>query len=162
MEIANIEIKEKEIGENVYFVRPFPPLKSLELLGDLQAVVTSSLDAAVDKKDGVDSEEEMSVLDSNINIGAIISGIGKNLKGPALVSFANRIIDKEFVSVKRPTDETAIKLEKNISDNIFAGHLLEMLQLMHFVLEVNYADFFENLPDLSGILQEIGIQKKKK
>ena len=35
-----------------------------------------------------------------------------------------------------------------------------MIQLMYFVLEVNYADFFENLPDLSGILQELGIKMK--
>ena len=145
MELANVEIKEKEIGENVYFVRPFPPQKSLELLGDLQAVVTSSLDTAVDKKDDIESNtEEESVLDRNINIGAIISGVGKNLKGPVLVNFANRIINKDFISIKRPSDETPVKLEKNISDNIFAGRLKEMIQLMYFVLEVNYADFFEN------------------
>lgn len=161
MELANVEIKEKEIGENVYFVRPFPPQNSLELLGDLQAVVTSSLDTAVDKKDDIESNtEEESVLDRNINIGAIISGVGKNLKGPVLVNFANRIINKDFISIKRPSDETPVKLEKNISDNIFAGRLKEMIQLMYFVLEVNYADFFENLPDLSGILQELGIKKK--
>ena len=100
------------------------------------------------------------MLDRNINIGAIISGVGKNLKGPVLVNFANRIINKDFISIKRPSDETPVKLEKNISDNIFAGRLKEMIQLMYFVLEVNYADFFENLPDLSGILQELGIKMK--
>lgn len=158
MELANIDVKEKEIAGNKYYVRPFPPQKALELLGDLQAVVTSSFSLAASSNGNED--EEASVLERNIDLGAVIAGIGKNLKGPALVVFANRIIDKEYVSVQRPGDESPVKLDKMLSDNVFTGHLKDMLELMYFVLEVNYADFFENLPDLSGIAQLIGTMKK--
>lgn len=161
--LANVDVKEKEIGGNTYYVRPFAPFKSLELLGDLQAVITSSFGSAVGTQG--EGEEDggksiTSMLEQNIDVGAIIAGIGKNLKGPALVSFANRIIDKEYVSIKRSTDESPVKFDKNISDNVFSGRLTSMFALMHFVLEVNYADFFENIPDLTGLLQEIGKMKK--
>lgn len=162
MELANIEIKEKQIGENKYYVRPFAPLKALELLGDLQAVLTSSFGSAIGEQEA-DADKDnnpTNLLDKNIDIGSVIAGIGKNLKGPALVSFATRIIDKDYVSIMRATDETPVKFEKNISDNTFSGRLTEMFALMHFVLEVNYADFFEHIPDLTGILQEIGKMKK--
>lgn len=158
MELANIDIKEKEIAGNKYYVRPFQPQKALELLGDLQAVITSSFSLAAGSTDN--EGEAMLALERNIDFGAVIAGIGNNLKGAALVAFANRIIDKEYVSVQRPNDDAPVKLEKMISDNLFTGHLKDMLQLMYFVLEVNYADFFENLPDLSGIAQLIGTMKK--
>ncbi len=158
MELANIDVKEKEIAGNKYYVRPFQPQKALELLGDLQAVVTSSFSLAASSNDNED--EKSSALERNIDFGAVIAGIGQNLKGAALVAFANRIIDKEYVSVQRPGDDGPVKLDKMLSDNVFTGHLKDMLQLMYFVLEVNYADFFENLPDLSGIVQLIGTMKK--
>ena len=40
--LAKLNIKSKTIVDYTYYVRPFPPLDALCLLGDLQAVVTSN------------------------------------------------------------------------------------------------------------------------
>lgn len=140
------EMQSREIGANKYFVRPFPPLEALSLLGDLQAVVTSSLGSA-----GLEQGDE-NLLDKDINLGKLIAGIGGNLKGPVLVGFADRILKKDYVSVQRLTDDSPVRLDRNVFDEVFAGRVSDMLQVMYFVLEVNYSDFFEHLPSLSGVL----------
>ena len=41
MELASYDVKSREIGGNTYYVTAFPPLKAIELLGDLQALITT-------------------------------------------------------------------------------------------------------------------------
>lgn len=150
------DIKEKSIGNNTFYVSPFPPLISLGLLGDIQAVITTSLgNNNIANGNAVADSDEKSLLDKDINMGAVIAGIGNNLKGPALVQFAERILLTEMVSVKCPGETEAVKLTKGKLNEIFAGHIKDMLELMYFVLEVNYADFFEKMPNLTGILAGI-------
>ena len=152
--LANYDVKEKRIGDNVYYVRALPPLVALELLGDLQAVVTTSFN------DGIQVAEE-NVMDSNINIGNMIAGIGRNLKGPALVGFTKRLLHPDYVSVKRIGDEVPVKLDWAAVDTIFTGKLSQMMGLIYFALEVNYEDFFGLIPQGSGILKLLKEQQPK-
>lgn len=149
--LANYEVKNKQIGDYTFYVRAFPPLVALDLLGDLQSVVTTSLGGATAGSD----EENKNLLDKQIDIGAVIAGLGSNLKGPVLVKFADRILNQEYVSVDIP-EEGTVKLSKAISDKIFTAHIKDMLELMFFVLEVNYSDFFDSVPNLSGFLTKLG------
>ena len=144
--------KSREIGSNTYFVREFPPLEALKLLGDLQAVVTSSLGSV-----GLEGDEPL--LEKDINLGKLIAGIGGRLDGPTLVGFADRILKKDYVSVLRESDDTPVRLDRNVFDEVFSGRVSDMLQVMYFVLEVNYSDFFEHLPSLSGVLTKVAKKK---
>lgn len=154
MELANIEYKEKEIGGRLFKVRAMPPLKSLELLGDLQAVFTTGLSGNL-----AEGKEGQKFIDKDLDIGNIIAGIGKNLKGAALVSFATRIINEDYVNVKEPEAHEFERLTQVKFNNIFIGNLKNMFLLMQFVLEVNYGDFFENLPSLTGVVQALAMKK---
>lgn len=140
--MLEINVQKKQIGEHTFYVRPMPPLMALSLLGDLQAVVTSSLDLN-ETEDGK----------TNVNLAAIINGIGGKLTGPTLLGFADRILNAEYVSVDVITNvgTEAVKLDKLRQEEVFTGHMKDMLTLMWFVLEVNYSDFFDLLPDVSGI-----------
>lgn len=161
MELANFETKEKQIGDNIFYVRALPPLQGIELLGDLQAVFTTGLkDVDVNSKSNGKSNGNKSLLDQNITIGAAIAGIGQNLKGPALVAFTKRLLDPNYVSVKRPGDDTPIRLTPDIYNNIFTGHLSQMLELLYFIVcDVNFDDFFELLPNHTGsLLQNLASQ----
>lgn len=158
MDLANYDLKEKEIGGNTFYVRPFAPLIALELLGDLQAVVTTSLEK-VEVRDvpnvAVDDgkQQKKSLFDKDISLGAAIAGIGQNLKGPMLVKFATRILNPEYVSVKLDGKTEAVKLTPAIYNNIFAGRLKDLIELLWFIIvDVNYADFFESTPSLTGLL----------
>lgn len=146
--LAKFETKNKKIGDNVFYVCPFPPFQALELLGDIQAVVTTAMKDSIS---AVDKESE-SVLDAKINIGVIIAGFGKNLTGNVLVKFANRMIDAEYVSVMQKGEDEAVKLTEALANNLFSAKLTDMLKLLYFIIEVNYSDFFALIPDLSGLL----------
>lgn len=147
----DLNIKEKEINGNTYYVRPFPPLDGLALWGDLQFIVTSAMGKAVDS-DGTD------LLDANINLGAVIAGIGSNLKGNKLVEMAKRIIHEDYVSVKRSNMDTPVRLDKNAFNELFTGQLTTLFKLMSFVLEVNFADFLEDAPGLIGLLKKLQVK----
>lgn len=140
--MLEINVQKKQIGEHTFYVRPMPPLMALSLLGDLQAVVTSSLDLN-ETEDGK----------TNVNLAAIINGIGGKLTGPTLLGFADRILNAEYVSVDVITNvgTETVKLNKLRQEEVFTGRMKDMLELMWFVLEVNYSDFFDLLPDVSGI-----------
>lgn len=155
MELATFEYKEKEIGGRIFKVRAMPPLKALELLGDLQAVFTTGLDGKIT----ADGQDDKSLFDKDINAGAIIAGIGKNLKGPALVGFAQRLINEDFVNVKEQGQEEYERVTPAKFNNIFTGSLKNMFLLMHFVLEVNYGDFFESVPSLTGLVEVLGTKR---
>lgn len=155
MELASFEYKEKEIGGKSYKVRAMPPLKALELLGDLQAVFTTGLNGKIT----AEGQEAKSLIDRDINAGAIIAGIGKNLKGPALVGFAQRLINEDYVNVKEAGQEDYERVTAAKFNNIFTGNLKNMFLLMHFILEVNYGDFFESVPSLTGLVEALGTKK---
>lgn len=147
--MLEINVQEREIGGHKYYARPFPPLMATDLMGDLQTVLTT---AASQKNDG----------NVDLSIAAIICGVGKNLNGKALVGFAERILNKNYVSVEIETNRGAdvVQLDKNMQEELFTGHIELMLQVMWFILEVNYGDFFgwvlnllgfQTLPDLTEI-----------
>lgn len=142
--MLEINVQKKQIGEHTFYARPMPPLMALSLLGDLQTMVTSSLDLKTTKEGKTD-----------VNVAALIAGIGSKLNGPALLGFADRILNADYVSVDVMTNvgKETVKLNKLRQEEIFTGHMKDMLALMWFVLEVNYSDFFGLLPDVSGIQQ---------
>lgn len=137
----------KKIGENTYYVNPFPPFEAFELLGDLQAVVTSSL---CNNKPYDDNDKADDVLDKKINFFAIIGGIGKNLNGKVLVQFADRLLDENYIAVKCKGETEAEKLDEDARNVLFTGHLKEMSEVLLFIIEVNFKDFFDYLKSLFG------------
>lgn len=135
--MLDIPTHKTEIDGEEYYVRPLPPPLALRLLGDLQAVVTSAMKGTAGAgEQGVD-----------ISLGDLIAGVGGNLSGAALLGFKDRILVKEYVSVKIKTihGDEVVPLDANRQEELFTGKILSMLKLMYFVLEVNYKDFFPYL-----------------
>lgn len=147
--MLEVNVKNKEIGGHTYYVRAMPPMMALGLLGDLQSVVTGAL--------GKSAENTEDVTNPNINLGEMIAGIGGNLRGAELMAYADRILNKTYVSVEITTERgtDVVPLDKNYQEEMFTGHIMNMLELMWFVLEVNYKDFFDSMPNLSGIVASI-------
>lgn len=137
--MLEINVQEREIGGHKYYARPFPPLMATDLMGDLQTVIST---AATKQSDG----------NADFSVAALVCGIGKNLNGKALVNYAERILNKNYVSVEIETNRgtDVVQLDKNMQEELFTGHIELMLQVMWFVLEVNYGDFFGWVLNLLG------------
>lgn len=140
-----MEIKEKMIGDNTYYVRAMNPFEALKLLGDLQRVITTSLGNA--------AEGEGEFLDKEVNMGAIVAGIGNKLDGETLMMFADRLIKPEYVSVRMAGESEPSRLNKVKAEEIFTGKIKDMITLMFFIIEVNYSDFFDLAQNAFGNMQ---------
>ena len=150
MRQAKVEVKNRKIGANTFYVRAFPPLQGLKLYGDLQKAITAALKGGL-TSDGETENVKEALLGAQINIGAILAQLGESFNGEVLAQFSERLLDAEYVSVKIKGEEEAIMLTEDVMNELFTGKLVELLKLEKFIIEVNFGDFFALIPNLSGV-----------
>ena len=146
----------REIDGEEYYVRPMPPPLALRLLGDLQAVVTGAMKGAA----GVSGPGQ----EVDVSLGELIAGIGGGLNGAALLAFKDRILVREYVSVKIRTihGDEVVPLDVNRQEELFTGKILSLLKVMYFILEVNYKDFFTPLQEVFGAVSLPGLSRRSR
>ena len=150
MRQAKFEVKNRKIGANTFYVRAFPPLQGLKLYGDLQKAITAALKGGL-TSNGETEDMKEALLGAQINIGAILAQLGESFNGEVLAQFSERLLDAEYVSVKIKGEEEAIMLTEDVINELFTGKLVELLKLEKFIIEVNFGDFFDLIPNLSGV-----------
>lgn len=150
MRQAKFEVKNRKIGANTFYVRAFPPLQGLKLYGDLQKAITAALKGGLTSNGEMEDMKE-ALLGAQINIGAILAQLGESFNGEVLAQFSERLLDAEYVSVKIKGEEEAIMLTEDVINELFTGKLVELLKLEKFIIEVNFGDFFDLIPNLSGV-----------
>lgn len=149
MRQAKFEVKNRKIGANTFYVRAFPPLQGLKLYGDLQKAITAALKGGL-TSNGETEDMKEALLGAQINVGAIIAQLGESFNGEVLAQFSERLLDAEYISVKIKGEEEAIMLTEDVINELFTGKLVDMLKLEKFIIEVNFGDFFDLIPNLSG------------
>lgn len=149
MRQAKFEVKNRKIGANTFYVRAFPPLQGLKLYGDLQKAITAALKGSLTSNSETEDMKE-ALLGAQINVGAILAQLGESFNGEVLAQFSERLLDAEYVSVKIKGEEEAIMLTEDVINELFTGKLVDMLKLEKFIIEVNFGDFFDLIPNLSG------------
>ena len=90
------------------------------------------------------------LLRAQINVGAILAQLGESFNGAVLTQFSERLLDADYVSVKIKGEEEAVMLTEDVINELFTGKLVDMLKLEKFIIEVNFGDFFDLIPNLSG------------
>lgn len=150
MRQAKFEVKNRKIGANTFYVRAFPPLQGLKLYGDLQKAITAALKGGLTSNSETEDMKE-ALLGAQINIGAILAQLGESFNGEVLAQFSERLLDAEYVSVKIKGEEEAVMLTEDVVNELFTGKLVDMLKLEKFIIEVNFGDFFDLIPNLSGV-----------
>lgn len=149
MRQAKFEVKNRKIGANTFYVRAFPPLQGLKLYGDLQKAITAALKGGLTSNGEMEDMKE-ALLGAQINVGAILAQLGESFNGEVLAQFSERLLDAEYVSVKIKGEEEAVMLTEDVINELFTGKLVDMLKLEKFIIEVNFGDFFDLIPNLSG------------
>lgn len=150
MRQAKFEVKNRKIGANTFYVRAFPPLQGLKLYGDLQKAITAALKGGL-TSNGETEDMKEALLGAQINVGAILAQLGESFNGEVLAQFSERLLDAEYVSVKIKGEEEAVMLTEDVINELFTGKLVDMLKLEKFIIEVNFGDFFDLIPNLSGV-----------
>jgi hypothetical protein len=125
-----IETKEKEIGDAVYSVTQMPAIRALKIQSRLLRLVGPSFAAMI--ASGEDSSIPMA-------ISLLTDKLDEN-------TFEKLVLD-----LMQGVRKDGAELTKGKIDLEFAGNLNELYRVLQFVLEVNFADFFQD----GGIIAEL-------
>lgn len=120
-----LRFKEIKIGDTEFVVHVIPPFQALAILGDLQKELSPVLGALV-KDDGkeVDFERVAKVL-------------SPTLSGEALLSWADKLLRPEFVSVV--LNGSAVPLSKDTRELAFTD-AIQILQVMYELIAFNFTE----------------------
>lgn len=151
-----LEPTKKKIGDETFYIYPFPAFKAANITGDLAAVVTPLIGSLApiflaDSKDGGES-----VLDKDIDKAApAIAGAFNSVSGDKIEGLLKKLLTKYqniSVEIDDPEDgeEPVVWLTDEIADNLFCGNTQDMFVLAFHVIRVNFAGFFEKVAGRSG------------
>ena len=173
--MKQFNIQEKRIGENTYYLRPFPAMYGAVISGKLASVVApiigelgpaigavakSGTKPNAEKESDADGKLDLGSIDiSNLEIDDVLPAIGaalSHLDGDKIESLIrDLLINGGNVSVcGSDTDGDTLVLNQDLVNEIFCGELQDMLLLCYEVIRMNYKGFFKKLADQFGGLRE--------
>lgn len=120
-----IEPKEKEIDGNIYLVTQMPAMKAIRVQSRLMKILGPAFAEMIIAK----KEDPDSCLPKAVTL--LVNQLDAE-------TFANLVIEL-MQGVRR----NGAEMKKESIDIQFAGKLNELFLVLQFVLEVNYADFFQ-------------------
>lgn len=138
-----IETKEQVIGNSTYQVTQLPALRALRMQSKLLKLLGPSFAQML-----VSSEKEDNEVDQCLPLA--VSLLVNQLE--------EKTLENLVLELTQGVRKDGHELKKEIIDLEFAGNLNELFLLLKFILEVNYADFFQE----GGIIQELKKEAEKK
>ena len=146
--MKQMEVTEKKIGDNTFYIKPFPAFVAVNISGDLASVVTPLLGgvaALVGGKvgeDGSSAGTEKNIMDVDVE-----DALMKKL-----------LIDNKNISVESEATDGEVKLlSYDLANEVFCGDVQDMYILCFEVIRLNFKGFFSKIGDrfgdLKGILQ---------
>ena len=158
--MKQMEVTKKKIGDNTFYIRPFPAFTAANISGELSSVMAPIIGGLAGLMDGRDADELMD-MDLTEAVPSITEALG-SIDGDKVEHLMQRLlITYKNVSVSGvATDGENVPLDMDTANEIFCGEIDEMILLCAEVVKVNYGGFFKKVAGRSGSLQEL-IQKKK-
>lgn len=156
--MKQLEVVEKRIGENAFYIRPFPAFTAANLSGELAAILAPVLGSLAPLV-GNDAENvmEMDVEKALPSIGNAFSGIS----GDKFERMMKKLlIDSKNVSIEgEATDSETRLLTYDLANEVFCGDIDEMYILCFEVIKLNFGGFFKKLGVQSGSLKDMLLRK---
>lgn len=156
--MKRMEVTEKQIGENTFYLRPFPAFTAANISGELAALITpmiSSLAPLFGSKTAAD------VMDIEIEDAApAITGAFSALSGDKIERLMRKLlIDSQNISVNNPETGRVELLTMDLANEVFCGEVQDMFLLCFEVIKINFSGFFKKLGAQFG--DQLGLLKKE-
>jgi hypothetical protein len=137
------EVKsEKEVGGNIFYIRPLPAFTAANIGGELATVLApaiAGLAPAFMTNDGVMN------LDAS-SFGGALSG----LNGDKVEGLLKKLLTK-YGNVSVEIEERVKLLDNDLANEIFCGSAQDMFILAGEVINVNFKGFFSKLGGQFGL-----------
>lgn len=145
----------KEIGDNRFYIRPFPAFTAANMTGDLANMATPMLAAiAPIAVNALNSKKEgKKVLDTDVaEMAPSLQGAFSGLSGDKLERLCRKLlVEHQNISVEMPGEEKSKLLTADLANEVFCGDTQDMFVLMWHVIQVNFAGFFKKLAAQFGL-----------
>lgn len=152
MALRQMESKKVKIGENNFFIKPFPAFKAANLTGELASVLSPLLGAMAPLVgDGDLAEMDMNKAAEALAGSVMIDGDRLEVLMKKLLLGGNIVIQYEDDN----GEEQQEKLDKDLADEVFCGNVQDMFVLCVHVIKLNFNGFFEKLATLSGKAEQV-------
>ncbi len=160
MKLRQIESHKVNLGEYVFYIKPFPAFKASNITGDLASVLSpliGLLAPLVSTKD--------SLMDIDVNkIAESLSGTNI-VSGDKLEPLMEKLLLGGHIVIEfedENGDKQQEKLDRDIVDEAFCGNVQDMFVLCIHVIKLNFNGFFGKLATLSGKAESVAVKIPRK
>ena len=165
--MKQMEVTEKKIGDNTFYIKPFPAFVAVNISGELASVVTPLLGgvaALVGGKVGVDGSSdgaEKNIMDVDVEDALpVLTSAFSSISGDKFERLMKKLlIDNKNISVESEATDGQVKvLDYDLANEVFCGDVQDMYILCFEVIRLNFKGFFSKIGDrfgdLKGLLQK--------
>lgn len=164
--MKQMEVIEKKIGENTFYIRPFGAFVAANISGDLAAIITPMLGAlgplVGNLGDNATPESlasgDFNIMDMDVDKALpVLSNALSSLSGDQFEAMMKKLlIQHGNVSVEgAATGNTVKMLDYDTANEVFCGELQDMFILCFEVIKANFGGFFKKLGARFGVLQAV-------
>ena len=151
--MKTFEVKERQIGENIFYIRPLPAFKAANISGELFGVLLPALGSLAPLV-GAKSDTE-SLLDVDAAVAAKAFAQGASALSGNKVEYMLKMLliqhgNISFERAGQKKDGTPQKLTEDEANDLFSGDVHDMFLLAWEVVKLNYGGFFGKLGSLFG------------
>lgn len=155
--MKRMEVTEKTIGDNRFYLKPFPAFAAVNISGELASTLTpilGGLISLVSAGEGDNFKDKaMSLMDVDVDdaLPVLTKSFG-GLSGDSLERLMRKLlIESGNISVEcEATEGKAKVMSKEIADEVFCGDVQDMFILAFEVIRLNFNGFFEKFGALFG------------
>lgn len=148
--LKQLETREVNVGENIFYIRPLPAFKAANMTGELAALVLPLVSGLAPLLSAVDTEKEGNgLLDIKVEDAApAIAGAFSSLDGDKVEKILKHLlIAGSNISVEQPGEKARL-LTEDLANEVFCTDVQDMFILAFEVIRTNYNGFFKKLGDL--------------
>lgn len=142
------ETTEKKVGENTFYIRPFPAFTAANISGELISVLAPAVAGLAPLAMGAsDSDGDVDFM--NLDVAAF-SGAISGLSGDKVENLLKKLLTKhDNISVE--TADGVKRLDNDLANEIFCGSAQDMFVLAVEVINVNFKGFFKKISGQFGL-----------
>lgn len=154
--MKQMEVVEKRIGENTFYLRPFPAFVAANISGDLAAVISPILGSLTPLLGG--SGKNGNILDIEVEDALpALSTAFNGLSGDKFERLMKKLlVDHKNISVEaEATGGQVAIMDYATANEVFCGDVQDMYILCWEVIKLNFSGFFKKLGAQFGNLQGV-------
>lgn len=160
--MKQMEVTTKKIGDNTFYISPFPAFTSARISGDLAAVIAPILGGFAPMLKDVDAQNTDAIMEKDMDeVLPVLSEALSHLEGDTLESLLKELLINHKNIAYEDEDGEAARLTFDVANELFCGEMQDMFVLCWEVIKLNFSGFFKKIAGQSGNLLDITKLAKK-